>query len=134
MIGDRRGVHRIWLTDPDPLRPVAIVTATGTRLLHRAAAAYRLARRLGGRAAGPVPPGLAPTVLQRRRFTRYLRLLDAAAAGATRREMAGILYLHMRPHTAREWTNSTERRNTQRALDKARSLMAGGYRALLAGA
>ena len=134
VVRDRRSVHRLWLTDPDPLRPVAIVIAHGAGVLHRAAAAYRLARRLGGRAAGPVPRGLAPTRLQRRRYGRLLRLLDASAARATRREMAVILYPGMNAYTAREWTSSTERRNTQRALDKARTLVSGGYRTLLAGA
>lgn len=133
VIGDRHGVHRLWLPDPDPLRAVAIVIAHGAGVLHRAAAAYRLALRLGGRAAGPVPRGLTPTALQRRRYGRLLCLLDAAVAGASRREMAAFLYPAMPIRSARDWTNSTERRNTQRALDTARALMRGGYRALLAG-
>jgi hypothetical protein len=134
VIGDRHGVHRLWLPDPDPLRPVAIVIAHGAGILHRAAAAYRLALRLGGRAAGPVPRGLVPTRLQRRRLGQLLRLLDASAARATRREMAAVLYPAIRAFSGREWAASTERRTTQRALDKARVLMAGGYRTLLAGA
>jgi len=134
VIGDRRGVHRLWLTDPDPLRPVVIAIVNGFGILGRAAAAHRLARRLGGRAAGPVPRGLAPTRLQRRRYSRLLRLLDADAAHAPRQDMAAILYPHMRRYESREWEVSTERRNTQRALGAARALVAGGYRALLTGA
>tara|TARA_B100000678_G_scaffold181235_1_gene151327 strand:- start:145 stop:870 length:726 start_codon:yes stop_codon:yes gene_type:complete len=134
VIADQRGVHRLWLTDPDPTCPVAIVTATGAGLLCRAEAGLRLARRIAGRAAGPLPSGLMPTALQRRRYARYLRLLDANADAATRREMARILYPHMRSFTARQWSGATERRTTQRAFDKARALVAGGYRALLGGA
>ena len=134
VIADKRGVHRLWLTDPDPTRPVAIVTVTGAGLLRRAEAGLRLARRIAGRAAGPLPSGLLPTALQRRRYARYLRLLDADADAASRREMARILYPHMRAYTARQWSGATERRTTQRAFDRARALVAGGYRALLGGA
>lgn len=134
VIADDGGVHRLWLPDPDPGRPLAIIIANDGHILLRSAIAHRLARRMGGLRPGPLPAAFRPTPFQRQRLTLLLNLLDAHHAHAGRREMASrIVYPRMRPLTGREWAASAERRRTQRLLDEARAIMSGGYRALLLG-
>lgn len=134
VIADDDSVHRLWLPDPDPGRPLAIMIPNDDHALLRSAIAHRLVRRMDGLRPGPLPAAFQPTPFQRQRLTLLLNLLDAYQARAGRREMASVIvYPRMRPLTGREWAASAERRRTQRLLDEARAIMSGGYRALLLG-
>ncbi len=72
------------------------------------------------------------TPRQRLRLVRMVRALDGHAAGASYREIAGVLFQPQRQPAA-EWKTSHIRGQTIRLVKDAEALMRGGYLRLLAG-
>lgn len=122
--------HRLWLREPAAGVPLAILLPLAAPPARRAAAdaAHSLLAEL---------PGLAssthrPSAFQCHRFTMLLRVLDAAQAGLTNREIGtSILYPWLAGIDAQAWKASSERRRVQRLTAEARHLMTSGYRQLL---
>lgn len=86
---------------------------------------------------GPVQPPRTgqPGPTERWRLAQWLRLLDAAAAGASARDLAASLILEdVRRFSASEWDASSERRRIARWQRAAAAMRDGGYRSLLAAA
>jgi hypothetical protein len=79
-------------------------------------------------------PEISPTRFQRQRLILLLRLIDANQAHSSRREMAyTLIYPNHEALSGAAWKGSSERRRTQRLIDEATRMAAGGYRALLQG-
>lgn len=113
-------------------RRYAFVLPAAAGFDSRLAATARLERRLRGLPPEAVDDSAHPTAFQRQRLILLLRLIDAADAGATRREMAfRLLYPRTSPLTGATWKGSNERRRTLRLLADASRMVRGGYRALL---
>lgn len=128
-------LHRLWLRGTGaegPLAAIIIFDAMTEMRLQAVSDLQRAGRagRTGGRTA------VRPTRYQAHRLGLLLDIFDlrAAGLGATSHEVARRL-LYPRHSIARgaAWKSSPERRRTQRLIREAEALVAGGYRALLAG-
>ncbi|MFT8775137.1 MAG: DUF2285 domain-containing protein [Gluconacetobacter liquefaciens] len=93
----------------------------------RVQAALRLWRTLDSRRPGPDPAFLSPERVSR--LILALRTLDGLDAGATQREIAGVLFgLKV---SARDWLAHDLHFRMKRLVSFARGLTEGGYRRLL---
>lgn len=84
--------------------------------------------------SGPCQPARhgQPGPTERWRLSQWLRLLDAADAGASARDIAATLILEdVRHFSASEWDASSERRRIGRWQAAAAEMRDGGYRRLL---
>jgi Uncharacterized conserved protein (DUF2285) len=134
VISDGINRHRVWLRATADSSPNAFVLPADAGFATRLAATARLGRSLRCLAPEANEDSAHPTAFQRQRLILLLRLIDAADAGATRREMAfTLLYPRTTPLTGATWKGSNERRRTLRLLADASRMMRGGYRALLQG-
>lgn len=122
--------HRLWITAGaigDPL----IILLSPSRDPLRIGAADAARALLAGGVVTP-PAALAPSAFQRHRLTILLAVLDAALAGASARQIGhGIVYPRLAGQSAAAWKASSERRQVQRLIAEAKSMMTGGYRTLL---
>lgn len=130
----RHGHHRLWLRDCDLCGLLAILIPTDSSFPARSMASERFYRLIDGQKARGHARGFMPTRYQRLRLAKLLCLLDAEAAGATRRNMAyQILYPRHPKLRSAEWKASGERRRLYRMIDDAHHLCQIGYRKLLQG-
>lgn len=136
MLGDIDGPHHLWLRGNDPAEPLAfaIICDNLADLRHNAAA--RLGRRLSGAPPARQSKSFKPTAYQQYRLKLLLAVLDMVnlpdgAAATTYMVARTLVYPRMKDCSSAEWKSSSERRQTQRLIDEALTLMRGGYRALL---
>lgn len=94
----------------------------------RAYASHRLWRAINGHPPGPPYHQLSPQ--QRERLTLALRALDGYMDGASYRVIAEVLFGKQRL-PGRGWKTHDLRSRTIRLVQAGRSLVRGGYRALL---
>ncbi|MFT9073200.1 DUF2285 domain-containing protein [Gluconobacter potus] len=123
----RRGVIlRLHLAAPG-IEAASVILPLDALFEVRVQAALRLWRALTGRR-----PGLDPAILSSERTNRLilaLRALDGLDAGATQREIAGVLF---GPKvSARDWLTHDLHFRMKRLVSFARGLSEGGYRRLL---
>ncbi|MCC4232624.1 DUF2285 domain-containing protein [Sphingobium soli] len=138
VLADTDGLHRLWLRDTSPGRPLAYVIAKDASLDLRLAAVRRLDRRLAGAPPAKLPRGFMPTAFQRHRLSLLLDIIDMAKdreyPEATTYDIArALLYVDMGVGRGTDWKTSSERRRTQRLMEEAFALRDGGYRTLLRG-
>jgi len=136
VLGDIDGPHHLWLRSTDPAEPLAfaIICDGLADLRHKAAA--RLGRRLMGAPPARRSQIFKPTTYQQYRLKLLLAVLDMVnlpgTEGATTHMVARqLVYPRMKDCSSAEWKSSSERRQTQRLIDEALTLMRSGYRALL---
>ncbi len=136
MLGDIDGPHHLWLRSNDPAEPLAFAIIRDRFADLRHSAAARLDRRLSG--APPARRGqlFKPTAYQQYRLKLLVAVLDmvnppTGEAATTYRVARTLVYPHMKNCSSAEWKSSSERRQTQRLIDEALTLMRGGYRSLL---
>lgn len=134
VIADAHGDLSVWLHGPNAAhRPVALVPLDDTLDL-RIEVLERFARRLQGRAPGPLPRALQLTGQRRARLILLLHALDFRLRGADLREIAAAL---IDPDHAAlpaiEWKSSATRRKANRLVHDALALMNRGYLKLLRG-
>jgi hypothetical protein len=132
VLADPDGDHHLVVGAIDPAEPLAVLLPLDDNFHIRAEAALRFQRRLFGRAAGPLPRALTLTPRHRLRLVRMVRALDGRSAGATYREIAGVLF-DTPWQSATEWKTSSIRAQTIRLVKDAQTMMHGGYLRLLAG-
>ena len=82
------------------------------------------------------PNLLFPTPFQRCRLMLMLKIVDYLSENKgdpspVRKIAQLIVYRNTKFASAAEWKTSSQRRRTQRLIEEAKSLVAGGYRALL---
>ncbi|MFG1374238.1 DUF2285 domain-containing protein [Xanthobacter oligotrophicus] len=134
VIADTRGDLSVWLHGPNAAhRPAALMPLDDTLNL-RIEVLERLARRLQGRPAGPLPRALQLTRQRRARLILLLHALDFRLRGA---ELRGIAAALIDPDHAAlpaiEWKSSATRRKANRLVHDAVALMNHGYLKLLRG-
>lgn len=94
----------------------------------------RFHRLLTGRPARPIPSLQALSASQRHRAILMLRAWDGAESGASRRDIAGVLFRSdFSGLSAAEWKSASERRQLARILAEARAMIGGEYLTLLRG-
>ena len=132
ILADPDGDHYLVADAIGPAEPLAVLLPLDDSFHIRAEAALRFQRRLFGRAAGPLPRALTLTPRHRLRLVRMVRALDGRAAGATYREIAGVLF-DRQWQSATEWKTSSIRAQTIRLVKDGQTMTHGGYLRLLAG-
>jgi hypothetical protein len=122
---DDRGRHRLLIRGPDA-GALALILPVDASMPIRLDAAARLTDH------GVLRSAYQPTALQRARLMLFLGILDAEAAGWSKRQIADrMVYSRMRPLHGAAWKASAERRRTIRLWREAGGLRDGGYRELL---
>jgi hypothetical protein len=133
VLRDGEATLRLWLRPPHAVAPAAALPAFHLpldRLIRRRIEAT--ARAQAWLDTGTADRGMAAlSPYQRARLSLMLALLDADAAGASLRTLAGIAYPALPRLSASQWKISSERRGTHRLIGEARQLRDGGYRRLL---
>ncbi|MEJ6011132.1 DUF2285 domain-containing protein [Novosphingobium aquae] len=132
------GPLRLCIDNSQPNTGLKCVIQTDSLIDVRIAALQWFHKSLQGSPLDPGPKCLFPTPFQRSRLNLMLRILDYLADSAGNpnpiREISQlIVYPRTKLASAAEWKTSSERRRTQRLVNEAKSLMNGGYHALLKG-
>ncbi|WP_442793007.1 DUF2285 domain-containing protein [Rhizobium sp. SL86] len=95
----------------------------------------RMHRWLTHKQAGPAMRQQQISVFHRHRFILMLRILDGLRDGASRREIASVLFgRDFRTISAVDWQNTSARRHLARLIAEGRDYVGGGYRRILRGA
>ncbi|WP_310531302.1 DUF2285 domain-containing protein [Novosphingobium sp.] len=133
-----QGPLRLCLDNSPPDAGLNCVIQTDDLIAVRIAALQWLHHSLQDSPSYPGPNCLFPTPFQRSRLKLMLRILDYLADNAgypnpIREVSQLIVYPRTKFASAAEWKTSSERRRTQRLINEAKSLVNGGYRALLKG-
>jgi len=112
---------------PDRIEP-AFVVPTGPTASARLDAAHQLcALQAGDREAFTRPP-FTPTPYIRARLARLLAVADAAAMGATARDIAfKVVFPNSTPLGGNDWKSSSEQRQTRRLIAEAARMIDGGF-------
>lgn len=131
-LADPDGDHHLVVNTIGPAERLAVMLPLDDSFHIRIEAALRFQRHLFGRAAGPLPRALTLTPRHRLRLVRMVRALDGRSAGATYREIAGVLF-DRQWQSATEWKTSSIRAQTIRLVKDAQTMTLGGYLRLLAG-
>jgi hypothetical protein len=134
LLDDPAGNHQLWFKGDVARHGATFLIPFDDDVGLRLHAVQRLTRRLTGQPAGPLLRSMQLTPIQRTRLTLQLRALDGEHEGASRREIAAVL-IDARAHDIRavEWTNAALRKRINRIIAGAKTLMNGGYLALLRG-
>lgn len=111
----------------DGVAPAAALVPLGIDGLDRLEAIHRLLTALHGRT---IPPDTRMTSQQRARLRRMLQAFDGYRAGATRQEIAQVIF-RIGPVSRDEWQASSARHAVKALIRNARAMIAGGYRKLL---
>ena len=131
---DADGDHQLWLPQGSSSNRLAIVVPLDDNLTIRLNSIRRFQWLLTGKPVNPVPSLQALSVFERHRVIRMLRAWDGAASGASRREIAGVLFRSdFNGLSAAEWKSASERRQLARILAEARAMIGGEYLTLLRG-
>lgn len=134
ILRDDAGDHRLWLRAGVGTFRAAIIIPVDEYVLLRINSLLRLHRRLMGRPAGPLPRWQRISAYELYRMALMLRAWDGVAAGASRREIASVLFdRNLATLRAIDWQNAPERRRLNRILKAARQRIEGGYIRLLRG-
>ncbi|WP_410175310.1 DUF2285 domain-containing protein [Paracoccus denitrificans] len=134
IVADAGGDHRLWFPHGMARIRLAIVVPLDEDLMVRLNSIQRFHRLLTGRPVRPIPSLQALSASERHRATLMLRAWDGAESGASRRDIAGVLFrTDFSGLSAAEWKSASERRQLARILAEARSMVGGEYLTLLRG-
>lgn len=100
--------------------------------LHSIRRAYRF---LHGKPMGQIIRRQKLSTFHRHRYVQMLRIIDGLRAGASKREIASVLFSRdVRSLSAVEWRNASERRHLARLIAEASEYVDKGYLRILTGA
>lgn len=134
IVADAGGDHRLWFLQGIARIRLAIVVPLDEDLLARLNSIRRFHRFLTGRPVGPIPSLQVLSASERHRAALMLRAWDGADSGASRRDIAGVLFRSdFSGLSAAEWKSASERRQLARILAEARAMIGGEYLTLLRG-
>jgi hypothetical protein len=134
IIADDSGDHRIWFPHGMARIRLAIIVPLDEDLMLRLNSIRRFHRLLTGKPIRPIPSLQALSASERYRATLMLRAWDGADSGASRRDIAGVLFRSdFSGLSAAEWKSASERRQLARILAEARAMIGGEYLTLLRG-
>ena len=134
IIPDVQGDHRLWFPQGAARIRLAVLVPLDEDLMLRLNGIRRFHRLLTGRPVRPIPSLQALSASERQRAVLMLRAWDGAASGASRRDIAGVLFRSdFSGLSAAEWKSASERRQLARILAEARAMIGGEYLTLLRG-
>ncbi|WP_240540258.1 DUF2285 domain-containing protein [Paracoccus sp. pheM1] len=134
IVDDAGGDHRLWFPQGVARIRLAVLVPLDEDLMIRLNSIRRFHRLLTGRPVRPIPSLLALSASERYRATLMLRAWDGAESGASRRDIAGVLFrTDFSGLSAAEWKSASERRQLARILAEARAMVGGEYLTLLRG-
>ena len=134
IIPDAQGDHRLWFPHGVARIRLAILVPLDEDLMVRLNGIRRFHRLLTGRPVRPIPSLQALSASERQWAIQMLRAWDGAASGASRRDIAGVLFRSdFSGLSAAEWKSASERRQLARILAEARAMVGGEYLTLLRG-
>ena len=134
IIPDVQGDHRLWFPQGAARIRLAVLVPLDEDLMLRLNGIRRFHRLLTGRPVRPIPSLQALSASERQRAVLMLRAWDGAASGASRRDIAGVLFRSdFSGLSAAEWKSASERRQLARILAEARAMVGGEYLTLLRG-
>ncbi|RDD69979.1 DUF2285 domain-containing protein [Paracoccus versutus] len=134
IVADAGGDHRLWFPQGPARIRLAILVPLDEDLMVRLNGIRRFHRLLTGRPVRPIPSLQALSASERQRAIQMLRAWDGAASGASRRDIAGVLFRSdFSGLSAAEWKSASERRQLARILAEARAMVGGEYLTLLRG-
>ncbi|WP_407673946.1 DUF2285 domain-containing protein [Paracoccus methylovorus] len=132
IVTDAGGDHRLWFPQGRTRIRLAIVVPLDEDLMIRLNSIRRFHRLLTGGPVRPIPSLQALSSSERHRAILMLRAWDGAASGASRRDIAGVLFRSdFSGLSAAEWKSASERRQLARILAEARAMVGGEYLTLL---
>lgn len=124
----------VWMPTRGLSRKAAFIIPLDGNLDIRLHSLRRALRWLDGRPPGPPARRQHLSDFHRFRFVRMLRAVDGLGAGASRREIASVLFSRdVRTLSAAEWKSTSERRQLARLIAEANAYIAGGYLRILTG-
>ncbi|EKF57665.1 hypothetical protein QWE_20298 [Agrobacterium albertimagni AOL15] len=125
---------RIWFSGHKPPSRLAVMLPLDTDLEVRLHSLRRMHGWLAGKEAGPVMRQQQISAFHRHRFILMLRILDGLRDGASRREIASVIFgRDVRSISAVDWQNTSARRHLARLIAEGRAYVSGGYRRILRG-
>lgn len=134
IVADAGGDHRLWFPQGAARIRLEILVPLDEDLLIRLNGIRRFHRLLTGRPVLPIPSLQELSAFERHRATLMLRAWDGAESGASRRDIAGVLFrTDFSGLSAAEWKSASERRQLARILAEARAMIGGEYLTLLRG-
>lgn len=134
IVADAGGDHRLWFPQGAARIRLAVLVPLDEDLMLRLNGIRRFHRLLTGRPIRPIPSLQALSASERQRAVLMLRAWDGAASGASRRDIAGVLFRSdFSGLSAAEWKSASERRQLARILAEARAMVGGEYLTLLRG-
>ena len=126
-LGNGQRIQLVHETAAPAGTPLAAIIPLNREGFDRLESVSRLLASLHGRA---IPPDTRLTAQQRMRSRRMLQCFDGHRDGATQQEIAQVVF-HTNPLDRHEWQESSARHSVKSLLRDARTMIAGGYRALL---
>ncbi len=131
-IRDVDGLHRLWFPGGDAPLKAAVLIPLDAYLAERLQSLQRWHRWLTRQACGPVPRWQRFSPYRIHRFSLMLRAWDGVSKGASRQEVASVLFNPaLKKLRSLDWKNCPERRRLHRLLKTAQRLIKDGYRRLL---
>lgn len=128
------GTLNLWMSTGALSRKAAFIIPLDGNIDIRLHSLRRALRWLDGRPPGPPARRQHLSDFHRFRFVRMLRAVDGLGAGASRREIASVLFSRdVRTLSAAEWKSTSERRQLARLIAEANAYIAGGYLRILTG-
>ncbi|WP_420874806.1 DUF2285 domain-containing protein [Paracoccus versutus] len=132
IVADADSDHRLWFPRGAARIRLAVLVPLDEDLMLRLNGIRRFHRLLTGRPVRPIPSLQALSASERQRAVLMLRAWDGAASGASRRDIAGVLFRSdFSGLSAAEWKSASERRQLARILAEARAMVGGEYLTLL---
>jgi hypothetical protein len=129
------GSLRIWFAGNAPPSRLALMLPMDADLDIRLHSLRRMHGWLMRKEAGPAMRQQQISAFHRHRFILMLRILDGLRDGASRREIASVVFSRdFRTISAVDWQNTSARRHLARLVVEGRDYVGGGYRRILRGA
>lgn len=128
------GSLRIWFAGSSPPSRLAVMLPMDANLDIRLHSLRRMHGWLTRKQAGPAMRQQQISAFHRHRFILMLRILDGLRDGASRREIASVIFSRdFRSIPAVDWQNTSARRHLARLIAEGRDYVGGGYRRILRG-
>lgn len=132
VVRDKYGDHHVWLPQGQRVINAVMWIPPDEYYDEREQCVRRFYCWLAGKPSGPLPRWLRFSRYQIHRLSLMLRVWDGVEAGASRQEIASVLFnAELGKLRSIDWKNTSERRRIARLYGAAQELIDGGYPRLL---
>lgn len=132
VVRDKYGDHHVWLPRGQRVINAVMWIPPDEYYDEREQCVRRFYCWLAGKPSGPLPRWLRFSRYQIHRLSLMLRVWDGVEAGASRQEIASVLFnAELGKLRSIDWKNTSERRRIARLYGPAQELINGGYPRLL---